>query len=275
MKNPLSIFCLFLSLSSLAQTRAVIPAGTRISSYHNSSGPMWSGPNNYNPNPPAADPAYADATSEKHMQECLARHPWRVISGVTNSIAGSGWLWVSGRVVGVFPDGLYMKGIIQPLNPKEPVGPAEFFLVNFPYQVAEEDVLPDTEYYLAKSAGVYTYQTVLGSPHTIHKFDYGTPCAAPEAPKLSPEQLAAIQAATAKKKTALAAAALKFNQDQAAAGNPAGQYRLAQRYLVGDGVETNVDQARELFAAAARQGHSEAAAALARLASAPTAAPEK
>ena len=79
---------------------------------------------------------------------------------------------------------------------------------------------------------------------------------------------AAEEAATAvakKRKADAQAAAVKFNQEQAAAGDAAGQYRMGQRYLTGDGVETNRALAIDLFLKAAAQGHERAKAELEKL----------
>jgi hypothetical protein len=72
--------------------------------------------------------------------------------------------------------------------------------------------------------------------------------------------------AAEKRKADLATNALKFNEERAAAGDAIGQFRMGQRYLMGEGVQTNLVKARDMFEKAAAQGHEGAKAELEKLA---------
>lgn len=83
--------------------------------------------------------------------------------------------------------------------------------------------------------------------------------------KLTTELTAAAKEKTDASKVAAAEKALRWNQSQADKGDAFGQFRLAQRYLNGEGVEKDLVQSRAWFSKAAAQGHSEATKELAKL----------
>ena len=58
---------------------------------------------------------------------------------------------------------------------------------------------------------------------------------------------------------------LKFHQEEANKGNAYYQFRMGQRYLIGDGVEKDTSKACDMFLKAAAQGNEEAKAALQKL----------
>ena len=68
-----------------------------------------------------------------------------------------------------------------------------------------------------------------------------------------------------KQKSESAAAALRFHQQLADKGDPYGLFRMGQRYLTGDGVETNFAKAQTLLSQAASKGQSDAKALLERV----------
>ena len=197
----------------------------------------------------------------------IAKDPWRILDGKTNIESEStGWIRFSGKVTNVHPGGVMLSGYYGPSF--NSVEPTDFFVANFPYSVAEEDRVGPSgnAWYLAKPAGTYTYTTVLGGSRTVHKLDYGEIWTPPTPPPPTPEQVAAARAEANKRKANAEAVALKWNLDQAAKGDAYGQFRMGQRYLTGDGVETNVVLAKEMFEKAAAQGHEGAKSELARMA---------
>ena len=175
----------------------------------------------------------------------LVTDPWRIIGGQVVKVDGS-WLAVSGNIAQVHPgEGVRINGSIEGVPQA-----TDFFVVGLPISGGEGDAVPPAGYVLlVKPAGTYTYSTAQGSTRTIRKYDYGTPC---DAPQKTPAQIAAEREQTAKKKIAAAVATLKFNQEQAAAGDPDGQLRMAERYRDGDGVETNFYKAKFLFMSPSR-----------------------
>jgi len=171
---------------------------------------------------------------------------YRVLNGVRQRVDYT-WLAVSGRVVQVHPkEGLRVDGYIEGA-----AQPSDFFVVNLPVSAAEGEWLPPKGVVLlVKDAGTYTYSTAAGSTRTIRKYDYGLPC---DAPQKSASEIAQEKRIEDRKKIEMKAAVLKFNQDQAAAGDPDGQLRMAERYRDGDGVETNLFRAKALFELSADQ----------------------
>lgn len=189
--------------------------------------------------------------------------PWRIINGEVVKVDGT-WLAVSGNIAQVHPnEGIRINGSLEGVYQE-----TDFFVVNLPVSGGEGDRIPPAGVVLlVKPAGTYTYSTAQGSTRTIRKYDYGTPCAEPQK---TPEQIAAERALADKKKAEGIAATLKFNQDQAAAGDAGGQLRMAERYRDGDGVETNFYKAKYLFMSAADQGNETAVKELAALTNAAT-----
>lgn len=77
-------------------------------------------------------------------------------------------------------------------------------------------------------------------------------------PPPTAKQIAAAKAAEAKRKDEAAAKTLKWNQEQADAGDEYGELRMGERYLTGDGVEKDAARAREYLQKASAQGNKEA-----------------
>ena len=145
-------------------------------------------------------------------------------------------------------------------------GDCWFLVVNFPYQVAEDQMIPELDqstktFLCAKPAGTYTYTTVAGASRTIWKLDYGHIYVPPPPAPPTPEQIAAEQ----KKRKQTEASTIKWLQDQADQGEAYAQRRLGERYMKGDGVETNLVKAKELLTKAAAQGDQDATDMLTKL----------
>ena len=106
----------------------------------------------------------------------LAKEPWRVVAGVTNSIYGRGWFHFSGRVEKVCPEGVLVDGFIASLDsenevanlnlannsvarapglalPNQTLKYQQFVVTNFPEVVAAGDEINFLSYRMAKEAG--------------------------------------------------------------------------------------------------------------------------
>jgi len=160
--------------------------------------------------------------------------PWRLIEGLPQQVDAS-WVAIAGTVVQVHTkEGIRVTGIIEGVRQ-----PDDFFLVNLPYTLAENDSFPPNGWvYLFKPAGLYTYSTAVGSTRTIRKYDYFQPCAPPE--QITKE---------------------KFNQYQIAAdqGDPVAAYRVATFYQQGLGVGQDYKKALHYYQLSAKGGNSAAA----------------
>ena len=230
--------------------------------------------------------AAADAAGRQRLA-ALAKEPWRVVEGVTNTIYDKGWFHFSGKVLNIEakhvhvqgpPDssaaglsGICVDGSVSLLNDNVPFS-LIFFVVNCPYTFADEDVIEDSLFYMAKAAGTVTVDstavygpearsTKLAKTITLHKFDYGQVISPP------PEVVAAAAAKAAEAKRKAAAAVLKLDQEKAAEGSALYQFRLGRRYLAGNGVAMDPVKARELSEKSAAQGNEDAAAELKKLSS--------
>lgn len=72
--------------------------------------------------------------------------------------------------------------------------------------------------------------------------------ALPAAPPADAQKVAAERAAANKR-------AVDFQRQRAEAGSASAQYELGRRYMIADGVETNLVEARKWLEAATKQGH--------------------
>jgi hypothetical protein len=83
--------------------------------------------------------------------------------------------------------------------------------------------------------------------------------------KTRQEYKARIKAQLEAKQQATKARVLKWHEELAAKGNDFGQFKMGERYLVGDGVEKDETKARNLFSKSAAQGNEDAVRALEKL----------
>jgi len=185
-----------------------------------------------------------------------------------NGFGVNGFESICGTVSWVSKDGVLFS---------EPGG-NDFFVANFPYQLADGDQLGFgwmKDRYFAKADGVYAYTTVLGASRTVHKYDYYQLTPPPPKP-MTPEEIAAAKVAAekatadakivaAKKKAQSAVATIKFYTDKANAGDADAQNRLGEIYRDGEYCAKDIPTARVWFAKAAAQGNAKAADALKKL----------
>jgi hypothetical protein len=234
-----------------------------------------------------SDKARSDREAEErrmHEAEARIEDPWRVVNGRTNCIwKDAQWISVmasrpaveakgslalgcfafSGRVLSVHQNGIVVDGYCG--DGRVHSG-APFFVANFPYAVAEGDSIGLSAAFVDESRPIERFNIAMGTK-TLHRLDYGLVCDAPTvAPRVfTPAEIAAAKAAADGKAKQNAAKALAFNQSQADKGDAQGEFRMGERYLIGEGVAKDPQVAREWFAKAAAQGHSDAKAALEKL----------
>jgi hypothetical protein len=195
----------------------------------------------------------------------LNRDPWRIVNGRTNHITAH-WVRFSGQVLQITRDGIRVHGDYSNLDGSQETvlsgADQEYFVKNFPYELADSESFGSGEVFLALPAGVYSYTTVMGANKTIRSLDYCPVCAGPEIKPPSRAEILAVQAAANAKKKAAEDKTLKWNEDQAAAGDAYGEQRMGERYRDGDGVQKDINQARAMFEKASAQGNKEASSEL-------------
>lgn len=178
---------------------------------------------------------------------------------------GDGWVEFEGKVLEVQPGGVRIQGSYTGYGFDGGDYTKEFFVTNFPYQVAEDEFVGNSDseklFYCARVAGTYTYATAIGGSRTIRMIDYGTIYTPPPPPPPTPEQIAAAKEKAiaakqlAQKKSAEAAErALKLNQEAADKNDPLGLWRMGERYRDGDGVARDLPKAREYLTKAVAAG---------------------
>ncbi len=205
---------------------------------------------------------------QSRIDQGVAHDPWRVINGRTYKV-DKNWVFFEGQVSQVLEGGIILHGVF--FSPGTDSSEGDFFVQHFPFKAVDNSVFgyAPGAFLCAKDAGTFTFITVLGATRTITKLDYGIPCAAP-APtdaqiKAVIEERRKAQEKAAQDKIETAARLLKWQQSEAAAGNPRQQYNLGLRYLHGDGVAEDPPAARVWLAKAAAQGDPDAKSALENL----------
>jgi TPR repeat protein len=194
------------------------------------------------------------AQMQTYQKSFVPADPWRIMNDATNYARGTDWLQFEGQVVRVTADGgLMVKGWYgEPLGYllAEQAGPANmlFIVSNFPRQVSVGQLFSRNDHLVALKAG---------AKDTLPNLDYGKVYV----PQLTDDQKA--QLAQAKSKAD--AKVLAFHQDLADKGDAYGQYKMGMRYAKGDGVDKDLQKARDLLSKAAEQGNKDAADELTKL----------
>jgi hypothetical protein len=230
----------------------------------------------------------------------IPRDPWREIYGEKKFAMSpdSDFVKFDGQILETAQNGIRLKGNFGNNTA------VEFFLIGFPYTLAEGDTIDSSKIYMALIDGNFSYITTDGSGRTLPKLNYGKPCPRPQnadeveakARQLTQEEESQISAAKlnaiAKRNDALTAnevfndfqtqvdnykkakilaqnapqaRALKFNQDLADKGDAYGLLRMGERYRDGDGVPKDLNKAREYFTKAIAAGSPPAAEELEKL----------
>jgi hypothetical protein len=209
---------------------------------------------------------------QKQHEAFIPEDPWRTIDGQTNYIKNNG-VEFCGKILEVQPNGvrisgdygeLFRTGYFSDINNED--RNQEFFVANFPFEAAENELIPESHHWMAYYAGTYTYQTVNGNSRTIRKLDYGIPCDPPKELIKEIEELNRIAAQREQQKEFLAQSnAVVWLQSQATNGDAESQCSLGEHYLTGLGCNTNRTQAVYWFTQAANQGDLEASNKLAEI----------
>lgn len=187
-----------------------------------------------------------------------AKDAWRVINGTTNRVSEKGWVFFSGKVLQVHADGIRIDGRYGEQE-------KEFFVRRFPYVVAEDEYLSPGMNLAAKESGTYSYTTVLKAERTLRELDFGTIWTPPAPEPLSANQILAARKKSDEIKSAAEKKAFDWNMKRAEKGDAYGQLRVGECYRDGQGVETDIQQARAWLKKAASQGQNDAIKALSKL----------
>lgn len=160
-------------------------------------------------------PGYQPDITASDQKPYDPKDPMREINGRIFSLTwrDTNFVRFGGTVRQVVKDGVIIEGAFGGHY-------GEFLLVNFPYQVVEDQGIPETDamtktYLCAMPAGTYTYTTVMGASRTISKLDYGEIYVPPPPAPLTPEQIAAAKKAEAERIKKGNASVIKWLQDQA------------------------------------------------------------
>jgi hypothetical protein len=195
----------------------------------------------------------------------VPRDPWRASDGATNYVKIHG-VEFYGKIVDITSGGVIINGSYGRLygDPyPTPYAPSlfdynDFFVAHFPFDVVNDQVIPEDEHLMAWYVGTYTYTTVSGGSRTIKKLDYGVPCE-PPAPTKEQIEAAKAKAILGKKQVEEGQInAVKWLQSQATNGDAGAQFSLGIHYLNGKGCETNRELAVYWLKESAAQGNIEA-----------------
>jgi hypothetical protein len=206
---------------------------------------------------------------QKEIQDFVPDNPWRSINEQTNYIKING-VEFCGKVVDVMKDGVRVEGkwgdLFTTSYLPEMYDYKDFFVANYPFDVVNDHVIEASEHQMAWYVGTYTYSTINGGSRTIEKLDYGIPCDPP--PELIQQQMAIAKAKAIEDKKRADEGQIKavaWLQSQATNGIPSAQCSLGEHYLIGQGCETNREQAIYWLTQSANQGYLEASNKLASL----------
>jgi hypothetical protein len=177
--------------------------------------------------------------------------PYRVVNGITNDAnAEAGWFTFSGKVLQKLDDGRYLvKDTTQ-----DP--PMAVILKNVPLDLVDEEPLASVR---CKYVGTESYTTAGNANATRRVYDFGEPCSPPQdvidSLKLEKEfRLQQYSRANERR--------FRFEMQEAEQGSASAQYMLGRRYLYGDGIAEDEEQARRWLERAAAQGELDAQATL-------------
>lgn len=203
---------------------------------------------------PAPDPAAEQTKQVEYYQKSFApTDPWRVLNDKTNFAKGPEWVQFEGIVTAVTGDGLVVRGSFGPplfyMLPKNGgATTGNFFLSNYPRTVAVGQALSRNDRLVAFKAG---------DKNSMPELNYGA-VYVPELTETQKAQLAQAKANSANK-------VLTWQKELAEKGDSYGQYKMGMRYLNGDGVEKDIEQAKDLLSKSAAQGNKDAADELKKL----------
>lgn len=206
--------------------------------------------------------------------------PWRQIGNQNYYAKGPEWVQFVGQVQQVHSDGIRVRGYYGPpsLWPTNKISetmhlndlPAnkpvllvpvifEFFVSNFPHQVAEDQLITWEMKYVSRTGKPHTYNTAAGSTRTLRGLEYGKISEPPAARPLTISEIRSMEAKRAKTKADQQAATLRHYERLAGQDDAYGQFRLGEIYLKGIGIEADTDKGLQLLRKAKAAGNADAA----------------
>lgn len=188
--------------------------------------------------------------------------PYRIVNGVTNDVHSSaGWRSLSGVNLEKIPAGNRIW--VNPGAEETEPGPTSEIVVvkNFPVDLLDGARL---EPFRAKLVGHESYAARTGNrqTETVKAYDFGVPS---DPPTKSVDQLTVQRSAFLQQNAEARARRAKIDKAAAESGNASAQFVLGHRYLDGEGVPQDTNEARRWFEKSAAQGNPDAVAALAAL----------
>jgi TPR repeat protein len=213
------------------------------------------------PSQPPPDPA-ADQAKQvgEYQKSFVPTDPWRVINDKTNFAKGGEWVQFEGRVTSASGDGLVVAGTFGPplfymLPNNGGATSTTFLLSNYPRNVGVGGILSRNDRLVALKAA---------DKNGMPSLDYGSVYV----PQLTEEQKAQVVAAKSKAGEKV----LAWHKELAEKGDAYGEYKMGMRYLTGDGVDKDVEKAKDFLGKSAAQGNKDAASELAKIPAASAAA---
>ena len=181
------------------------------------------------------------------MKATLDTFPWRVVDGETQQVT-VGWCTFSGTILDNWPKGVRVQGEYHTMYPSGAVHfTGQFFVKGYPYPARPNT--PVELHLAAKPSEMFTLEAPrLQRTFTLQALDFGLPCDAP------PVDTNAVQAKAESTKQSANERILAANEAAAAQGDPYGLLRMGERYRDGDGVEVDMDKARNYLSRAAAAG---------------------
>lgn len=175
--------------------------------------------------------------------------------------------FIHGRIVSVGEDGILLRRYAESdiaLTDSYKL----IYVRNYPFQAVDNQRVA----LYAIESGTYAYLSAGNARSTVTCFDFGKKPSEIEIAQAKDKarersenyqkaitaQKAANDLIQSKKDQQGKVAAIKFLQEKAAEGAPMSQYRLAEKYLKGDGVPIDIEQAKFWLQASCTNGYSEA-----------------
>ena len=174
--------------------------------------------------------------------------PYRLVNGVTNDVrADPGWEVLGGTVLQKESDGTYRvsleRGQVVTIR-------------NVPLDLVDNERMPDIE---CKYIGTEQYPTTDANKKTVKAYDFGIGCSPPAK---TIESLKRQNAYVLQQRREANERRIRLEMQEAEKGRASAQYMLGRRYLYGDGIAEDEEQARHWLEKAAAQGDLDAKATL-------------
>jgi TPR repeat protein len=173
------------------------------------------------------------------------------VNGITNdAYAEAGWSTFAGKVLQKLEDGKYL---VKDTSQDPPV---TVILNNVPLDLVDDEALTPVR---CKDIGSEAYTAVNNAKTTRRVYDFGVPCSPPkgviDSLKLQKEFLLQQYSQANERR-------FRIELQEAEQGSASAQFMLGRRYLYGDGVAEDEEQARRWLEKAAAQGELDAQATL-------------